>query len=347
MIRSNQILINKFFLTFLYFSIAFSSCKKSYHTRDIMYKNDDIEISARVYIPPGEGRFPAVVIVPSAEPVTKDEYSAYAEYFSSHGIATLCYDKRGSGKSTGNIWLADFDDLLNDALSGIQYLKTLPYIDTAKMGFLGHSQGGMYIFKSDRVSDDVAFVIDASGSPRTPLSQSDYNIRFKILEKGGESTYADSLAVLMDRYIIYLRKRENFAAIKKSYDQLIANDQKPIADEINYFGQFNYLKSSDSLPAYGEMEMYPFMRSYDFEPGAFYPGLKIPGLVVYGRKDKVIPVETCIERVKELQPESPNIELKIFDDANHAMKTESISGQKYADGYFQFLAQWILDHTAK
>jgi len=342
--RQMHYILNRCFaytVIFPFISFAVCSCSTSYQTEEIEYDHGDIHISARIYIPPGEGKFPAVVLVPSAEPDTKDTYSEYAEHFASHGIVTISYDKRGSGNTNGNIWKADFDDLLGDALAGIGYLKYLPYVDTTRMGFLGHSQGGMYIFKSEKVSDDVAFVIDLSGSPNTPLSQSHYNISSKIAEYGGTPDYADSLAVLMDRYIVYLKTRTNYESIKSSHDRLIVHPQKPVADKINYFTQFTYLKPPDSLPPFDDMEMYPFMRSNDFEPGVFYPGLSIPALVVYGGKDRVIPSAVCAQRARQLQQLNNLIDVKVYENANHAMKESSALGQKYPDGFLDYLSNWI------
>lgn len=330
------------FLSFL--CLLIFSCSKDYKTQEINFQNNEINISARIYKPQGDGSFPAVVLVPSAEPDTKDTYSGYAEYFASHGIVVISYDKRGSGMSTGNIWKADFKDLLDDALSCINYMKLLSYVDTNKMGFLGHSQGGMYIFMADSVSDDVSFLINVSGSPGTPIEQSNYNIHSKMLENGASKIYTDSLVSLMNDYIIYMRERNNFASIQTRYDIAIGDPQKIIADKINYFEQFKYLLPSNNMPPVEDLEMYPFMRSYDFEPGVFYPKLAIPALVIYGSEDHVIPAKNCFEKVKILIANNKNIEAKIYENANHGIKEESLSGMKYPENYFEDLTKWIISH---
>ena len=328
-----------FFISFLLFS-----CKENYSAEDVFYKNGDISISARIYKPNKGDRFPAVIIVPSADPDTKDVYSAYAEYFASHGIVAICYDKRGAGKSTGNIWKTDFTDLFYDAYSGIQYIKSMPYIDTTQMGFLGHSQGGMYIFMADSITHDIAFVIDVAGSPTSPLKQSHYNIESKIMEYGGTKQYADSLAFLMDDYILYLSGRNNYESLQRRYDIAKSDIQKPIADKINYFEHFQYLVPPEKLPPYGDMEMYPFMRSCNYESRRFFSSLSIPALIIYGKKDRVINTPYCIEVAKEGMQQNKLIELKIYEEANHAMKEETFSGQKYPNDYFKEITAWIKMH---
>lgn len=323
--------------------LLFTDCSKKYKTEEVTYQNKEINISARIHSPTSNGKFPAIVQVPSAEPDTKDTYIDYAEYFSEHGIVTLSYDKRGSGKSSGNIEKASFTDLLDDALAGVKYLKNLSYVDTNKIGFLGHSQGGMYIFMSESITDDVAFLINISGSPGSPLAQSDYNIQSKMLEYGASQSYADSLTALMHDYIIYLRERNNFESIKSRHDIAIAHPEKNIADKINYFKQFNYLNPPQSLPPYEELEIYPFMRSYDYEAAKYFSTLKTPSLIIYGRKDYVIPAEKCYEKVKTLIIANPLIEVKIYDDANHGLKEKTTFGMEYPEGYFEGLTKWILE----
>ncbi|MBC8047888.1 MAG: alpha/beta fold hydrolase [Fimbriimonadaceae bacterium] len=332
------------FLFIIIISHSFLSCKKKYATENVIYKNGDIIISARIYKPVSGSNFPVVVIVPSAEPDTKETYSDYAEHFATNGIVTICYDKRGTGQSTGNIMKADFNDLFFDAYAGISYIKELPYVDTTQMGFIGHSQGGMYIFMADSITNDIAFLIDISGSAASPLDQSHYNIYSKIKENGGSEKYADSLAFLMDDYIRYLSARNNYTSIKSRVEVALSDPEKPAADKINYFDQFKYLYPPEQLPLFDAMEMYPFMRSCNYEARKFFSTFSIPALMIYGKKDRVINSAFCVEIAKQAEQQNDLIDVKVYENANHTMKEETLTGKGYPDNFFEDLTSWIKLH---
>jgi len=53
------------------------------------------------------------------------------------GIAVLIYDRRGSGKSTGDLKDVAYGTPADDAVAGQQALAKLPRIDPGKIGFWG------------------------------------------------------------------------------------------------------------------------------------------------------------------------------------------------------------------
>lgn len=84
-------------------------------------------------------------------------------YFLQHGFTLLRYDKRGAGESTGtypdigdyydtgNASLfeedstAKFNELANDALAGVEFLKNQENINPDMIGLIGFSQGGWIV----------------------------------------------------------------------------------------------------------------------------------------------------------------------------------------------------------
>src|SRR5262245_34417145 len=65
------------------------------------FQNGDIRLSYQLRKPEGKGPFPAVVIGHGSGRTTKDQCGWLASSFLRRGYATLCYDKRGVGESTG------------------------------------------------------------------------------------------------------------------------------------------------------------------------------------------------------------------------------------------------------
>src|SRR5688572_9056013 len=52
-------------------------------------------------------------------------------------------DDRGTGASKGNHSTATSADFAEDIRAGLAYLRTRPEIDAARLGILGHSEGGL------------------------------------------------------------------------------------------------------------------------------------------------------------------------------------------------------------
>ena len=84
-----------------------------------------------------------------------------ADYLARHGVASLRYDDRGFGKSTGgDVKHATTADFARDAASGIELLRTLKCF--SKVGVLGHSEGGSIAFMLG-AKGKVDFVISMAG----------------------------------------------------------------------------------------------------------------------------------------------------------------------------------------
>jgi uncharacterized protein len=67
----------------------------------------------------------------------------FSRLLAEHGIASLRFDFRGSGESEGG-----FDEMtpsreVEDVIAAYQFLRSRPEIDSAKLGLLGLSMGGM------------------------------------------------------------------------------------------------------------------------------------------------------------------------------------------------------------
>ena len=69
-------------------------------------------------------------------------YGQLKERLLAHGIATLDYDKRGVGQSTGT-FLDTNEVMAQDVAAAVRWLLTRPDIDPARIALLGLSQGGV------------------------------------------------------------------------------------------------------------------------------------------------------------------------------------------------------------
>lgn len=112
----------------------------------------NIDIGATISYLDIEKKKPLVVLIMGTGKTDRDGntnnfktnfYKNLSDMFVSLGWVTLRYDKRGTYRSTGNYKTAGLSDLVNDAVSVINYGKNLEYVDSNKIIVCGHSEGAM------------------------------------------------------------------------------------------------------------------------------------------------------------------------------------------------------------
>ena len=113
------------------------------------FNSGDVRLSYRLDLPERSGPVGAVVFGHGSGQQTKDSCRFLADGFLSRGFATLCFDKRGVGQSTGTFVFVGardsipvFDDLASDMAAGVAFLRTRPEIDAKRIGLAGVSQAG-------------------------------------------------------------------------------------------------------------------------------------------------------------------------------------------------------------
>ena len=143
-----------------------------YETEDIEWDaGQGVHLAGTITRPAGEGPHPAIVLVSGSGQQDRDEsimghrpFAVIADRLARKGIASVRYDDRGVGKSTGDLDSLTITKEAEDAGSALDVLRKADGIDPARVGILGHSVGGLIapMIASER-PDDVAFVVLVAG----------------------------------------------------------------------------------------------------------------------------------------------------------------------------------------
>ena len=152
-----------------------------------------------------KGKTPVVLMVTGSGQENRDEeifghkpFLVIADYLARHGVASLRYDDRGFGKSTGgDVKHATTADFARDAASGIKFLRTLKCF--SKVGVLGHSEGG-----------SIAFMLGAKGKVDFVISMAGIGVRGdtaltaqanRLLELSGQPMRLSTLQYRVNAYM--------------------------------------------------------------------------------------------------------------------------------------------------
>ena len=143
-----------------------------YQTKEITFQNEaaNARFAGTLVYPEGykEGdKVPVLIMVTGSGAENRDEevfdhkpFLVIADYLARHGVASLRFDDRGVGKSTGSMEGATTKDFAEDALAGIEMLRGLKQF--SKVGVLGHSEGGSVAFMLG-AKQKVDFIISMAG----------------------------------------------------------------------------------------------------------------------------------------------------------------------------------------
>ena len=180
-----------------------------YKTEEVTFTNatDKATLAGTLSYPTDykKGKTPVVLMVTGSGQENRDEevfghkpFLVIADYLARHGVASLRYDDRGFGKSTGgDVKHATTADFARDAASGIEFLRTLKCF--SKVGVLGHSEGG-----------SIAFMLGAKGKVDFVISMAGIGVRGdtaltaqanRLLELSGQPMRLSTLQYRVNAYI--------------------------------------------------------------------------------------------------------------------------------------------------
>jgi len=319
-------------------------------------KADDIELAGTLTIPKiddGEKRFPAVILVTGSGPQDRDEtlfghkpFLVIADHLTRKGIAVLRYDERGVGESSGKFLGATTNDFARDAEGGIDFLMKHRSVDSAKVGIVGHSEGGVIGPMLAARHTDVAFVVMLAGPGVTGAEISTSQSRAMSAAAGMPGDYVDT------------QEEALTAVIKK-----IKEEKKPLTAEqieavLNKIAETSETKKahinlmSEAIQNLSD----PWMTNYIMsDPGPDLRNVQSPLLALYGEKDlQVLPKLNANAVEKHLAAagnrDFETVELPglnhLFQTADSGQMTEyGTIEETFAPAALNVMSEWILEQT--
>ncbi len=278
-----------------------------YKTEEVSFTNGTAVLKGTLTLPEGAGRqTPVLVMVSGSGLQDRDEtlfehkpFAVIADAFAKAGIATLRYDDRGFGESTGDIVNMTEEDLKNDALAGITLLRER----FDHVGVIGHSEGGSIaiMLASEKKAD---FIISLAGMVASGKETLLYQNRVGLASRDYPQETADRLnALLGEAFDAGLAGQPAPAAeglpeeLKQGYDAIVSQVRTP------YFSSFVAMDLRSRL---GDIEC--------------------PVLAFNGTKDQQVECEPNIEALRNGLKNARSVRLEKMESVNHLQQTCETGG---------------------
>lgn len=328
-----------------------------YGTDEVTVKNGDIVLAGTLSVPKGNPPFPALVLVSGSGPQDRDEdvfgfkiFRTLADHLTRNGFAVLRSDDRGVGKSTGNLRDSTSEDFAGDALAEVAYLRTRSEIDPARIGILGHSEGGIVAPIAATRSADVAFIVLMAGpavaGDRILQAQNEMVARAEGLSEADAQANGELQRMMFAAVRTNQGWEEVDAAIRRlvlaRVARLPAEQQKAIPD-VNAYAA----KTAAAQIAGAKSPWFRFFLDYD--PALVLAKVTCPVLALFGEKDVQVPADLNRPAMAAAFAKSGNraAEIKVIAGANHLFQAAKTGGvREYAQLPHTFSPEFLDTVTA-
>ncbi len=308
--------------------------RQFYSEVSVRYASVDASISGSLLLPVTPGPHPAIVMIHGSGAVTRDALRPFANHFARNGVAVLITDKRGTGASTGRWARATFDDLAEDALAGVRYLRGRPEIRRGAVGVHGMSLGGWVAPLAAVKSRDVAFVVVESAPVMTPLEHERLRVQTTMRADGHKGQTIAQAVAFMDQKFEVARTGEG-------WDRLEAAMRA--GEKAGWIAYVNAPASLESLRWHWD-------HVFSHDPLPVLERLSVPMLVLYGELDSIVPPKVHKARMEQATRAAGRHDVTIleFARANHGF-FEAITGGRieqptlgaFVAGYFEARTDWV------
>lgn len=288
-----------------------------YLTEEVTFGNtaEGVTLSGTLTYPMMHFRYPAgtipvVLMVTGSGQQNRDEevfdhkpFAVIAHHLAVNGIASLRYDDRGVGKSTGSLEGLTTQNNRNDAAAGIEYLRSLGKF--GKIGVLGHSEGGTIAFMLG-ADNAVDFLVSLAGSAAKGIDV--------II---GQNAAALKLSGFSDAVITqYCRALE--VVHMDRVNGVTIEDSVAYVDAVcsgNHIVLPASLKSNLESVVASANDWFTYFLAHD--PSEDIKKITCPVFALNGTLDMQVISKDNIPVIRENLPENPISQIKEYESLNH------------------------------
>lgn len=333
-----------------------------YDVLDTRFTVDEHELVGTLTLPPGEGPHPGLVVVAGSGAQDRDGVNPgmpgyaplawLADHLTRAGFAVLRFDERGFGESTGDHLHATTADLADDVAAGLRHLGAFERVNAARVGLLGHSEGGVIVGRVAAARpDEVAFVIKMAG-PMLPYGEITLSQVARIAEAGGASEEQLAETVEQQRQSIALARAGDWdgleafmADVTRAQIEALPEEQRAALPNVDALVEAQVTATIDAMRS-------PWMQFLlDYDPRDDWRLVRVPVLALFGALDVQIDLERNRPELEATLAEAGNddVTVLVFEDANHLFQ-RAVTGNvdeyvalemAFLPGFLDAISDWL------
>jgi pimeloyl-ACP methyl ester carboxylesterase len=333
-----------------------------YEEEEVTFANPqaNITLAGTFTRPRGAGPHPAVVLIGGSGPQDRDEalmghrpFLVLADHLTRQGIAVLRYDDRGVGRSTGSFRAATHDDFVADTLAAVNWLKTRSDIDPARIGLVGHSEGGLAApLAAVKQPGDIAFLVLLAG-PGVPME--DLLVRqsqdlARIM--GVDRDFLEQNSASQRAMFALLKEDTDSATLEDPLRALVQQQVVALTDE-----ERKALGYTDAMmESQIQMVLTPWFRQLlAYDPRPVLRQVKVPVLALNGEKDLQVAARPNLAGMQEALTAGGNTEVSTRElpGLNHLFQTATTGSvaeygvieETFNPAALEAISEWIRRRT--
>lgn len=271
-----------------------------YTMEEVSFANGDAVLKGTLVLPEGYSRkTPVLIMVTGSGLQNRDEeifehkpFAVIADALARAGIATLRYDDRGFGESTGDIINCTTEDLKNDALAGIGLLRKR----FDNVGIIGHSEGGTIalMLAAEKKAD---FIVSLAGMAVSGAETLLWQNRVSLSAAGIPAESVDAYCKALG---------EVFAACTAG---------KPVPSAAQYELPAALAQNLSALTLQLQSPYLKHFLALDVRP--LLGSITCPVQALNGTKDMQVEAESNLEALRSGLPDNPCHKLETVEGVNH------------------------------
>ena len=271
-----------------------------YSQEEVSFSNGDAVLKGTLVLPEGYSRkTPALIMVTGSGLQNRDEeifehkpFAVIADALARAGIATLRYDDRGFGESTGDLANCTTEDIKNDVLEGIKLLRER----FDRVGVIGHSEGGTIalMLAAEKQAD---FIVSLAGMVVSGKETLLWQNRIALGAAGIPSETID----------VYCK------ALGETFDACIAGNPLPLASEYDLPAAL-----AQNLTAVAMQLQAPYLKYFiamDVRP--LLGKITCPVLALNGTMDMQVEPESNLGSLRDGLPDNARNSIEAIEGVNH------------------------------
>ena len=288
-----------------------------YKTEEVTFTNtaDNATLCGTLTYPTGyetakKSTVPVVIMVTGSGLQNRDEelfdhkpFLVLADYLARNGIASLRYDDRGIGKSTGDAASATTENFMKDAQAAVDFAR-----HTGKfgcVGVLGHSEGG-----------SIAFMLGARGKADFIVSMAGPGVsgkdillaqnRMGLTQSGVPANITDDFCKVLDKVFDIMASGEKVSQPTMKVTEIAKQASVTLPAPLVQ----NLAKSMEICT--------PWLRHFiAYDPSADLRAVKCPTMAVNGSKDVQVTAAENLAAIRRLLPQNSLNLVKEYPGLNH------------------------------